>query len=78
MIGNLIIRFKKCEEDEVFEGELIVGLDNEANLDEHINSCLENIVAEISGEDIDEVCDLEYYFEEVDNVDESEIVYDWR
>lgn len=82
MIGNLIVRFKKGEDPDVYEGELTVGLDNEANLDEYINNCIEDIVAQISGEGLDngeEVVDLEYYFEESSDDEEgSDLSYDWR
>lgn len=85
MIGNLIVRFKKGEESDIYEGELLVGLDSEANLDEYINNCLEDIVGQISGEGIDssnEIYDLEYYFEESDEESDedcdTDLTYDWR
>lgn len=82
MIGNLIVRFKKGEDPDVYEGEFLIGLDSEANLDEYINNCIEDLVAEVSGEGLDnneEVSNLEYYFEESsDEEDEDNLNYDWR
>lgn len=86
MIGNLIVRFRKSESSDIYEGEFTVGLDNESNLDEYVNNCLEDIVAQISGEGIDneeEILDLEYYFEEATDEDDNENIeddlsYDWR
>lgn len=81
MIGSLIIRFKKNETSDIFEGELYVGLDNEADLDEYINSCLDDIIANVSGEVLDskdEIVDFEYYFEEAEDVSDEDLDYDWR
>lgn len=81
MIGNLIVRFRKGEDLDIFEGEFLIGLDNEANLDEHINNCIEDIVAQISGEGLDngeEIYDLEYYFDEMPDIDTNGLNYDWR
>lgn len=86
MIGNLIVRFRRSESSDIYEGEFIVGLDNESNLDEYVNNCLEDIVAQVSGEGIDdneEILDLEYYFEELsdnDSIEDNEdnLNYDWR
>lgn len=84
MIGNLIIRFRRSEDSDIYEGEFTIGLDSEANLDEYVNNCLEDIVAQISGEGIDneeDVLDLEYYFEEItdeDEINDDNLSYDWR
>lgn len=81
MIGNLLVRFRKGEEQEIFEGEFIIGLDNESNLEEYVNNCLEDIVAQVSGEGLDsdeEVSELEYYFDEMPDLDTDSLTYDWR
>ena len=89
MIGTLIIRFKKgsdVDTAEIYEGEFLIGIDTEANLDEYVNNCLEDIVGQVSGEGVDnsdEIFDLEYYFEEVEENEcgedvDNEIIYDWR
>lgn len=86
MIGNLIVRFKKVKDLDIYEGEFIVGIDDESNLESYINNCLEDIVAHISGEGVDstnEIFNLEYYFEELtdnelENETDIDLVYDWR
>lgn len=81
MIGSLIVRFKKSEDSDIYEGEFNIGLDSESNLDEYINNCLEDIVAHVSGEGLDsdeEVLDLEYYFEEMPDIEIDDLTYDWR
>lgn len=81
MLGNLIIRFKKGEDSDIFESELAVGLDEESNLDEYIHNCIEDIIAHVSGEAVDneeDISDLEYYFEESSDIDEYNLDYDWR
>ena len=84
MIGNLIVRFRRSEDSDIYEGEFTIGLDSEANLDEYVNNCLEDIVAQISGEGInneEDVLDLEYYFEEItdeDEINDDNLSYDWR
>lgn len=82
MIGNLIVRFKKGNDSEIYEDEFYIGLDDEANLEEYINSCIEDIVSKVSGEGLDtneEVFDLEYFFEPMEEEDiDEELAYDWR
>lgn len=84
MIGNLIVRFRRSESPDIYEGEFTIGLDSEANLDEYVNNCLEDMVAQISGEGIEneqDVLNLEYYFEEItdeDEISEDSLSYDWR
>ena len=84
MPGHLIVSFRRRESPDIYEGAVTIGLDSEANLDEYVNNCLEDMVAQISGEGIEneqDVLNLEYYFEEItdeDEISEDSLSYDWR